>query len=621
MFIIEFVVKIIINESDISITKKREYMLLMLRSLLSMFNLFEDGVLYSEKASFVRLLGMIDQLLILLKSQFSNHMEEFLEIWSKQGLFEKINDVLQLSESVELKIEDQMTQLKKKESSSTFLQIIRKMIYNNEQTNGGKIDNFKMKTQVICESERGLRQMDEKRKSILPKENVAGSFMDIILCKEFIAQETFENECKVVLNLVLNNPNSHIITENFKKLFYNLLKMEEFTIKGVLSDFKMKNVIKETQKKHMEKMLGAKGRGSKSRITRFTDLSLIKLKDQSLFKMKSNFKSEEFIRKPSKSTTVGQPVNFSLVEEPTHNKPYEQMNNEITFPKWLLSCLEIILHSKTEPLIFNVLEFLYSMLDWENVSSFSLTVRYNNILYKEQRNYSNEGVFTVVLSKMFDLMEVNAYKKLALNYFLNFVLENCDFVIRFIKKKLKSGTPRDFRQIAGLWKHPSIMKSSMVRKLLEETVFDMLHYSDKEDPLIRNYFKNWLQFSENNFVLILNKLLKKLYLHTNMQLQGSLIVYNVMYNTSTFDHLLKLLQSVFSNGGTSFINFVRKIRISDEFEVYDSEMNTILSCYYKNKSKRYYSFIVKFLLCYLLAKPNKMLYSAKFEQSSEYTQY
>jgi hypothetical protein len=220
----------------------------------------------------------------------------------------------------------------------------------------------------------------------------------------------------------------------------------------------------------------------------------------------------------------------------------------------------------------------------------------------------------VLLSKLFDLMEVNAYKNIALNYFLNFVIENCSFVIEFVKDKLRSDRARDFRQIAGLWKHPNIMKSSMFRKLLEESVFDMLHYSDIEDPLVRNYFRNWLQFSEKNFIIIVNKILKKLYLHSNMKLINKELVYNVMFNTQTFDKLLRLLQAVFSYGGNSFLNFVKKTEILEEFEVYDTEMNSLLSNYYVYNSKKYFSFIVKLMLCYLLAKPNNQIYK---EQSND----
>ena len=207
-------------------------------------------------------------------------------------------------------------------------------------------------------------------------------------------------------------------------------------------------------------------------------------------------------------------------------------------------------------------------------------------------------------------MEVNAYKNVALNYFLNFVIEDCSFVIEFVKDKLKLQRARDFRQIASLWKHPNIMKSSMFRRLLEESVFDMLDYSDQEDPLIRNYFRNWLQFSEKNFIIIVNKILKKLYLHSNMKLNNNKLVYNVLFNTQTFDRLLKLLQAVFYSGGNSFLNFVRKTDILEEFGVYDSEMNSLLTNYYSFESKKYYSFILKLMLCYLLATPNKSLYSS-----------
>jgi hypothetical protein len=214
-------------------------------------------------------------------------------------------------------------------------------------------------------------------------------------------------------------------------------------------------------------------------------------------------------------------------------------------------------------------------------------------------------------------MEVSAYKKVALNYFMSFVMENCEFVIGFIRKKLANSTARDFRQIASLWKNTSQQNSSTVRKLLGETVFDMLNYADGEDPLVRNYFKNWLQHSQKDFYLILNKLIKKLYQQTHMKLQNGEIVYNFLFNTAKFNGLLRLLKSVFSNGGNSFLNFIRKTSISDEFEVFDAEMNTILENYFQLDCKKYYSFILKMLLCYLLSEPSQDLNSQFLIETEE----
>ena len=587
----------------------------MLRSLLSMFNLFEEGILYSEKNNFVKLTDMINQLFNLLKSEFSVNMEDLIDNWTQQGLFKRNEGTLEVSEAVQKLIEESEQLLNQKQSKEEFIKAITNMMKNQEKVNG-KNKDLKMQTRVICESEAGFQILEKKRSSIMKLGNMNGSKIEDILLKEFISEEIFENECKVVLNLIINNPHSHIVSENFNKLFVMLYKMEEFTINGVLSNFKLKNIITQTDQRYINNRIGLTNKSRKSCISRFTDLSLDNSqcfnKNQSLFKIKSGLRANDMIPN-TKNVTDSTPNDQLLMSFTKKSNAYKEVDDSSevyrfqSFPKWMISCLEILFHSNIESLIFNVLDFLYSMLNWDSVSNYSLTVTYNTILYKDPRNFAEQGLFTVILSKLFDLMEVNAYKKLANDYFISFVLENCDFVIQFIRKKLKSGTARDFRQIARLWKHPTILKSSTVRKLLGETVFDMLEYAHKEDPLIRNYFKNWLQYSEKNFVLIVNKLLIKLYQHSNMKLQNGNIVYNVMFNTRTFDKLLKLLQAVFNHGGNSFINFIRKMNISNEFEVFDTEMNTILSGLYSNESKRYYSFILKLLLTYLLAKPNVQL--------------
>lgn len=607
MFIIEFVVKVIINESDISITKKREYMLLMLRSLLSMFNLFEGGVLFNETKSFIRLLDIIDQILILLKNQFIESMEEFKNNWMNSRLFVEKGGQLIMSETVKDKIK--ANSLVTESSNKYFDSIIEKMILNKNS------DNEKFRTSVICESKEELKKLDEKRKSMMPSQNLIKDIVEDILQKEFITGEIFDNECKVIINLFIKNSDSIVVSENFNKLNFILVKMEEFTLEGVLTHFNLSKIIMN----HNQKISNFRGKAHKSRITRFTNLSIPneEEKNYSLFKLRSGFKADEFITKRNTEEILddnyGVVNNFEKKKEPVKMEQ-ENSNETIFYPKWLLACLKIITVSQHENLIFNSINFLYSLIDWESISSFPLAVKYNNLLYKQTSHFDKNGLFSVLVSKLFDLMEVNAYKNIALNYFLNFVIENCSFVIEFVKDKLRSDRARDFRQIAGLWKHPNIMKSSMFRKLLEESVFDMLHYSDIEDPLIRNYFRNWLQFSEKNFIIIVNKILKKLYLHSNMKLIGKDLVYNVMFNTQTFDKLLRLLQAVFSYGGNSFLNFVKKTEILEEFEVYDTEMNSLLSNLYVYESKKYFSFIAKLMLCYLLAKPNNQIYT---EQSNE----
>lgn len=641
MFIIEFVVKIIINESDISIAKKREYMLLMLRSLLSMFNLFQVGVISTEKKNFEKLLDMISQLLLLLKTQFSAEIDQFLKYWKENGLLTESNKHFQLSELAR----DTLSKMGNSEGNldfeerSKFCTSIKNLIKNSETNHPEPL-----KTRIVCESDSGLLNKDIGRRSII---NIQGSeieqgLLKEILKKQFISQEVFDNETKVVMNLVIGSKNSSILVDNFKKLFFMLMKMEEFTLQGVLMNFRMRNVMG-TEKKQPK--IPNKNR-KRNKITRFTSLCIPKDLKKELMSYNTNVKRRSTINKsniiprniqppeekfgnqystnPSPEIfmesgiklddvpTMPAPTNlvFNKQSEPDLGGMFDEFGFEVDLlPNWLTGCLTIGSQSQNDPLVFYSLEFLYMLLDWDDVLSYSLAVRYNNFLYRQKHHFTENGIFTMLLKRIFDLMEVNAYKKIALNYFLSFVLENCDFVVKFVKKKLRSETARDFRQIASLWKLTSHIKSSKVKLCLQETVFDMLNYSDKEDPLIRNYFRNWLQYSENNFILIVDNLLKKLYLHTNMQVQNGRIVYNYLYNTRTFDRLLKLLKSVFVYGGNLFLHFVRKFSISPEFETFNAEIDAILGGIFSNSSKKYYVFIVKMLLIYLLADPNKDLYS------------
>lgn len=609
MFIIEFVVKIIIKESDIGIAKKRVYMLHMLRSLLSMFNLFEDGITHAEKNSFEKLLDMLTQLLLFLKTEFCQNTDVFLETWKAKGLFEEAKDGLHLSASVASKLKSSSLERKDEHSKEEFLAHVRKML--DADKTGGAPGAGKMKTRVICESEMGLKKLNQKRKSLLLTEGVFGSELEKIVSDQFIAKETFDNECRVVFNLILQNSQSRIILKNFQKLLYLLLKMEELTVLGVLTSFRMRRVLERAKEKKASRVFSKINRAQKSRITRFTNLSIPDFFGDSLFKQKGSYSAQDVFAEDL-------PDEALLEQKKLPNVADEGLDAQAGrgFPEWLLSSLEIVRHSRSEGLVYRALEFLYSMLDWDKASLFTLSVRYNNLLYKDAQNFSESGVFWGVLVKLFDLMEISAYKKVALSYFMSFVMENCEFVIGFIRAKLARATARDFRQIASLWKNTFQQNSSTVRKLLGETVFDMLNYADAEDPLVRNYFKNWLQHSQKNFYLILNRLLKKLYLQTNMKLQAGRVVYNFLFRTEQFAHLLRLLRSVFTSGGNSFLNFIRKTRISDEFEVYSAEMDAILDSFFRDDSKKYYSFLLKLLLCYLLADPSAELNSEFLPQST-----
>lgn len=593
MFIIEFVVKIIIKESDIGIAKKRVYMLHMLRSLLSMFNLFEDGVTHAEKSSFEKLLDMLTQLLLFLKTEFRQNTDAFLDIWSRTGLFSRAEEGLRLSETVLLKLKQTSHLLDDQQGRTQFLDQIRDMIQRKEAK--APAETLKLKTRVICESEMGLKKLNQKRRSILPTEGIFGTELEKTVSDQFIAKETLDNECRVVFNLILNNSQSGIILKNFRKLVYMLLKMEELTVPGVLTSFRMRAVLDSGRQKKPSRVFSKINRAQKSRITRFTNLSI------------PHFESDAVAQEQS-----------SPVHSEQHLLTKKQLPEVVDeggglpargFPEWLLACLEIVRHSRCESLLFRVLEFLYSTLDWEKSSAFTLSVRYNNMLYRDPANYAQKGIFWEVLVRLFDLMEISAYKKTALNYFMSFVMENCEFVIGFIRHKLANSTARDFRQIASLWKNTFQQNSSTVRKLLGETVFDMLDYADAEDPLVRNYFKNWLQYSQKNFYLILNRLLKKLYKQTNMKLQAGRVVYNFLFQTAKFSGLLRLLQSVFTNGGNLFLSFIRKTDISEEFQVFNVEMNALLRNFFQDQSKKYYSFMLKMLLCYLLAEPSSDLHA------------
>lgn len=602
MFIIEFVVKIIIKESDIGITKKRVYMLHMLRSLLSMFNLFEDGVTHAEKSSFEKLLDMLTQLLLFLKTEFKQNTDSFLETWTQKGLFAHAHEGLQLSETVLRKLQQTSLLREDQRAQNEFLDQIRKMIRRGEAKK--QTQSLKMKTRVICESEMGLKKLTQKRKSLLGSEGLFGTELERIISDQFIAKETFDNECRVVFNLILNNSQSAIILKNFQKLIYMLLKMEELTVIGVLTSFRMRTVLESGHQKKASRIFSKINRAQKSRITRFTNLNIPNFDPKSQVHEESPEAPPEAPPEPDKDEQV-----LAKKQLPEYTDTTIDLLTKKGFPEWLLTCLEIVRHSRSESLLYRVMEFLYSMIDWEKSSLFTLSVRYNNLLYRDSANYAQSGIFWEVLVRLFDLMEISAYKKTALNYFMSFVMENCEFVIGFIRHKLANSTARDFRQIASLWKNTFQQNSSTVRKLLGETVFDMLNYADAEDPLVRNYFKNWLQYSQKNFYLILNRLLKKLYKQTNMKLQNGRIVYNFLFRTAKFSELLRLLRSVFSNGGNLFLNFIRKTHISEEFDVFNVEMNAILRGFFHDQSKKYYSFMLKMLLCYLLSEPSSDLHA------------
>jgi len=251
---------------------------------------------------------------------------------------------------------------------------------------------------------------------------------------------------------------------------------------------------------------------------------------------------------------------------------------------------------------YSALKFLFSLFDFE--SKYPTISSYNQIIYGQKRNYEAGGACWIIMAKIVDLVEIYDFKKLALAFLFKFFRFNLGFVSRYLLNLLKQRNAEGFKSVSLLWHATSHYTNSDCRLVLQDTVFEMLTFVEIKDPLIKNYFKNWLTQSQDNFIIILDAVLKDIIKYTNWNFnEKKEIVYKVPYDCEKFLMSLSNLSTIFNYSTTNFVHYIQTFTITPEFEFYDNEMNILLAQYFNvSEQKKYLYFIIKIFLRYLIGQ-------------------
>lgn len=82
----------------------------------------------------------------------------------------------------------------------------------------------------------------------------------------------------------------------------------------------------------------------------------------------------------------------------------------------------------------------------------------------------------------------------------------------------------------------------------------MLQFANFKDVAIKNHFKNWIISSNENFIIILNTVLKDIIKFTNWNFDKHLkVVYRVPFNCERMIESLGKLEIIYNVSPTTFI--------------------------------------------------------------------
>ena len=278
------------------------------------------------------------------------------------------------------------------------------------------------------------------------------------------------------------------------------------------------------------------------------------------------------------------------------NIPVNKMED---LPAWLTLNIKVI-HNTYEMLNYHALKVMYSMFEQENKNK--VIYSYNRFIYGNKAHYFEGKICWSIMERVVDIIEISDFKNLALNFFFKFVKLNLSFVSRFLLHLLSKKNSTEFKKVAILWKSTSRFYNSDCRLILQDTVFEMLSYVDIDDPLIRNYFKNWLMESKDNFSIIIDSVVKDINKYTNWKIEDDNVLYVVSFDCGMLLKSLKNLNIIFNNSTAHFIHYIINTEINPEFDFYNEELNIVLKKHFDMPQNTYLILIVKICLRYLIGR-------------------
>lgn len=284
----------------------------------------------------------------------------------------------------------------------------------------------------------------------------------------------------------------------------------------------------------------------------------------------------------------------TISKKPAKNVSINQMEE---LSPWLSLNIDVM-DNNYEMLSYQALKVLYSMFELESQNK--VIFAYNRFIYGNKTHYFEGKICWSIMEKVVDIVEISDFKNLALNFFFKFIKLNLSFVSRFLLNLLAKKSPAEFKKVAILWKSTSRFYNSDCRLILQDTVFEMLSYVDINDPLIRNYFKNWLMESKDNFSIIIDSVVKDINKYTNWKIEDDSVLYVVPFDCDLLLKSLKNLNIIFNNSTAHFIHYIINTQINPEFDFYNEELNIVLKKHFNMPHNTYLFLIIKICARYLI---------------------
>lgn len=280
-------------------------------------------------------------------------------------------------------------------------------------------------------------------------------------------------------------------------------------------------------------------------------------------------------------------INYALLAEKPQYKGLEEL------PRWAQLNFKYT-RFESEILCFQSLKFLYWML--LNESRNELVESYNAFFYRTPAHFVPDGLCWRLLATVVDVMEVSDFRQLALSFFQRLLALSRPFVEAFLVGLLRNANLDGFRKLSVIWSSTSRLNTPDVRAVLQATVHHMFEFFELEDPLIINYFKNWLFDSQDNFYIIIDVIIQDLLGLTTWTTRDKTLFYETPFSCANFLVTLKYLRTLLHHGSAIFVNYISHQNASEAFTPQIDQLAATFDGLFRDNNRLYINLIVQVLL-------------------------
>lgn len=203
---------------------------------------------------------------------------------------------------------------------------------------------------------------------------------------------------------------------------------------------------------------------------------------------------------------------------------YGPFQSKEDFPKWL-NLLIGSLKFSSEALVYETLTTFYRLFELEKSQD---NIRaYNSIIYSATE-FQEEGIARRITFKLFEIIDINDFKTLFLNYYNKLLKINFKFINNFLVQSLspQNFAQENFSKISKLWQYTCKFVNTECNYILNNTIEPIFRLRKMKNQIVSNSLKNWITFSPLSFQIILDSLIKHDILLTNWIVRDGKLYYN-----------------------------------------------------------------------------------------------